>query len=164
MAEHLIFSRPILSDILSKLFNLMLSFRHVPHGFKVSYIVPVPKRNRLLFQSLKMWWLSWYRHKSYFAESIRILFSRQMSIIFSSRDNQFGFKSWVISCSNAVYSARKIIDRYIASGTTANLCAIIDLSKAFVISQYRHHALYIKLMNRQLLDMIFWMLLMHQMG
>ena len=34
MAEHLMFSHPILAVILSKLFNLMLSVRCVPRGFK----------------------------------------------------------------------------------------------------------------------------------
>jgi len=43
MAEHLMFSHPNLPVILSKLFNLMFSIRYAPHGFKFSYIVPIPK-------------------------------------------------------------------------------------------------------------------------
>ena len=43
MAEHLMFSHPIVPVMLSKLFNLMLSTRYVPHNFKFSYIVPIPK-------------------------------------------------------------------------------------------------------------------------
>jgi len=39
-----------------------------------------------------------------------------------------------------------IVNRYIKAGYTANLCAV-DLSKAF--DEINHHALYIKLMKRQ---------------
>ena len=39
-----------------------------------------------------------------------------------------------------------VIDGYIAGGSTVSLCAL-DLSKAF--DKMNHHALFIKLMNRQ---------------
>jgi hypothetical protein len=42
---------------------------------------------------------------------------------------------------------RHIVDGYVNGGSTANICAI-DLSKAF--DKMNHHALFIKLMNRQL--------------
>ena len=42
-AEHLQFCHPILSVILSKLFNLMMSCSFVSDGFRYSYIVPIPK-------------------------------------------------------------------------------------------------------------------------
>jgi len=74
--------------------------------------------------------------------------------LLSSSNKQFGFKKG-ISCSNAIYTVRNITDRYIARGSTVNLCTI-DLSKAF--DKVNHYALYIKLMKRQfpvqLLDMI----------
>jgi len=41
--EHLIFCHLILSVILSRLFNLILSTRYISLGFKSSYIVPIPK-------------------------------------------------------------------------------------------------------------------------
>ena len=41
--EHLSFCHPILSVILSRLFNLILFSRYIPLGFKRSYIVPIPK-------------------------------------------------------------------------------------------------------------------------
>ena len=53
MAEHLIFSHPILAVILSKLFNLMLSVRCVPREFKFSYIVPIPKPKDYYSKPLK---------------------------------------------------------------------------------------------------------------
>ena len=39
MAEHLMFSHPILPVILSKLFQLILLTHYVPTGFKYSYLV-----------------------------------------------------------------------------------------------------------------------------
>ena len=41
-AEHLQFCHPVLSVILSKMFQLMLLCSFVPYGFKSSYIVPIP--------------------------------------------------------------------------------------------------------------------------
>jgi len=48
LAEHLMFSHPILPVILSKLFRLILLTQYVRTGFKYSYLVPIPKpRNAL---------------------------------------------------------------------------------------------------------------------
>jgi len=46
-AEHLLFSHPVLSVILSKLFQLVLTTCHIPNGFKHSYIMPIPKTKNL---------------------------------------------------------------------------------------------------------------------
>jgi len=51
-AEHLLFSHPILSVVLSRLFRLILLCGHVPNGFKPSYIVPVPKPKESTSKSL----------------------------------------------------------------------------------------------------------------
>ena len=48
---------------------------------------------------------------------------------------------------SVIYSIRSIVDKFIAGDLTVNLCTI-DLSKAF--DKMNHHALLIKLMNRQL--------------
>ena len=42
-AELLQFCHPVLSVILAKLFNLLISCSYVPDGFSYSYIVPLPK-------------------------------------------------------------------------------------------------------------------------
>jgi len=42
-AKHLQFCHPVLSIILSKLFQLMLLCSYVPSGFRYSYIVPINK-------------------------------------------------------------------------------------------------------------------------
>jgi len=44
-----------------------------------------------------------------------------------------------------LYACRKIVDHFVNSGSTVNICAI-DLSKAF--DKVNHHALFIKLMKR----------------
>jgi len=41
--EHLQYSHPVLSVLLSKFFLLITLCRSVPNGFKRSYIVPIPK-------------------------------------------------------------------------------------------------------------------------
>ena len=64
---------------------------------------------------------------------------------FTTSDKQFGFKKG-LSCSNAIYSIKTVIDEYVACGSTVSLRAL-DLSKAF--DKMNHHALLIKLMNRQ---------------
>jgi len=42
-AEHLKYSHPVLSCVLSILFNSMVKLGHVPHSFGKSYTVPVLK-------------------------------------------------------------------------------------------------------------------------
>jgi len=70
----------------------------------------------------------------------------RFSNVFKSADNQCGFKKG-IGCNYAIYNARKIVDKFISLGCTANLCAI-DLSKAF--DKVNHLALLIKLMKRHI--------------
>ena len=65
---------------------------------------------------------------------------------FASADNQFGFKKG-LGCSHAIFSVRSVVEQFVNSGNTVNLCAI-DLSKAF--DKTNHHALFIKLMNRNI--------------
>ena len=70
----------------------------------------------------------------------------RFSNLLSPSENQFGFQKG-LSCSHAVFSARKIVDSFIRGGNTANLCSI-DLSKAF--DKVNHHGLYLKLMKRRI--------------
>ena len=58
--------------------------------------------------------------------------------VFATEDNQFGFKK-NLSCSHAIYKVRNVADRYVNGGNIVNLCAIVN-----------HHALYIKLMKRNI--------------
>ena len=53
MAEHLMYCRPILSTILSKLFTMILQTAHIPSSFKSSCIVPIPKIKDFRSKTLK---------------------------------------------------------------------------------------------------------------
>jgi len=53
--------------------------------------------------------------------------------------------SRALGCSHAIFSVRKIIQRFTKAGYTANLCSI-DLSKVF--GKVNHSCLFLKLMNR----------------
>ena len=66
--------------------------------------------------------------------------------VFVTEDNQFGFKK-NLSCRHAIYRVRNVVDRYVNGGNTVHLRAI-DLTNAF--DKVNHHALYIKLMKRNI--------------
>ena len=67
-----------------------------------------------------------------------------MILFLKSNDNQFRFKR-NHGCTTAIYTVRKIIDKYLNGGNTVNVCAI-DISKAF--GKTNHHGLSLKLMKR----------------
>ena len=46
-AEHLKFSHPIVTSLLSKLFRLMLKINYVPAGFGLGVTIPIPKHDSL---------------------------------------------------------------------------------------------------------------------
>ena len=65
-----------------------------------------------------------------------------------------------MGCTQAIYACRNIVDHCVQSGNTINMCAL-DLSKAF--DKMNHHALFIKLMKRNIpvtlliiLEIYFW--------
>ena len=60
-------------------------------------------------------------------------------------DHQFGFKGR-LSCTNAIYNVRNVIEKFVSYVSTINVCAI-DLSKAF--DRMNHHVLLMKLMDRK---------------
>jgi len=144
--EHLMYCHPILSCILAKLFNLMLLCSHVPSSFGRSYTIPIAKVKDC-------------RTKAMTTDDFRgIAISCVLSKVFehcvfdrfkdylSVSDNQFGFQKG-LGCSHAIYTVRNIVEQCNNGGSTVNLCAL-DLSKAF--DKTNHHALFIKLMNRNL--------------
>ena len=143
-AEHLIYSHPSISVVLSKLFRLIMLNRHVPAGFRYSYIVPVPK--------LKDCRTKFVTCDDFRGVAISPVISKvfehcildKFGSSFSSCDSQFGFKKGS-GCRNAIYLVRKIVDEITKTGNTANICSI-DLSKAF--DKVNHFGIYIKLMKR----------------
>jgi len=145
-AEHVLFSHPILHLILTKLFQLIMLYHYVPDGFRYSYVVPLPKlkdcRNKAMtcddFRGIAI--------SPVLSKAFEYCLLDRFSNVFKSADNQYGFKKG-IGCNYAIYTTRKIVDKFISLGCTANLCAI-DLSKAF--DKVNHHALFIKLMKRHI--------------
>ena len=144
--EHLQYSHPVLSVLLSKLFKLIVACHYIPVGFKRSYIVPIPK-------------LKDCRTKAVCCDDFRgIAISPMLSKVFEhsilqqlqsyivTSDNQFGFKKGV-GCSHAIYTVRNIVDYWVSRGSCANLCTV-DLAKAF--DKVNHHALFIKLMKKHI--------------
>ena len=143
-AEHLLNSHPSLPVVLCKLFKLIMSYNHVPQGFRYSYIVPISK-------------VKDYRTRAMTCNDFRgIAVSPVISKVFeyclldrfqsylSSSDQQFGLKKG-LGCRNAIYTVRQIVDDLTKGGSTVNMCAI-GLSKAF--DKVNHYALYIKPMKR----------------
>jgi len=140
------YCHPSVSVMMAKLFQTILVSGVVPDGFKHSYIVPVPKVKDC-------------RSKAMHCDDFRgIAISSVISKIFehclidrfkdflSTSDNQFGFKK-ALGCSHAIYSLRKIVERFIKAGYTANICSV-DLSKAF--DKVNHSGLFLKLMSRRI--------------
>ena len=58
----------------------------------------------------------------------RLLVNGDITYCFTISDNQFGFKK-EHGCSHAIYTLRCVVDSYLASGSTINVCAL-DLTKA----------------------------------
>ena len=143
-SEHLKFSHPIVISILTKLFNCFVSAGHIPDSFGASYTVPVPKydgRTRALsvndFRGISI--------SPVISKLFEMSILDKFAIYFSSSDHQFGFKKFS-SCRHAIYCVRNVIESFIASGSTVNVCAL-DLSKAF--DRMNHYALLDKLIDRK---------------
>jgi len=116
-AEHLQYSHPMLSVILTKLFRIILVSGLIPSGFKHSYIVPTPK-------------IKDCRTKAMSCDDFRgIAISPILSKVFEhclltylqsyvvSNDNQFGFRKGLGS-SHAIYTVCNIVDQFTARGST----------------------------------------------
>ncbi len=146
-AEHLQYCHSLLSVVLARLFNLIVSTGYTPAGFGYSYTVPIPKQRANVFS--KAHTVDDFRGISIspviskvFEHCILVRFNRY----FVTTDNQFSYKRQ-LGCTAAVHTFRCVVDHYVQNGTTINVCAM-DLSKAF--DRIIHHGLYIKLMKRRI--------------
>ena len=133
----------------------MLIFGCLPSAFGRSYTVPLPKGGHGIEKCLTVVDFRGISISPVLSKIFKHCLLDLYATFFTTSDNQFGFKKR-LSCSNAIYSIRTVIDGYISGGSTVSLCAL-DLSKAF--DKMNHHALLIKLMNGQvpinLLEMIY---------
>jgi hypothetical protein len=144
-AEHLQNCHPLLPGVLAKLFNNFVQAGYVPEQFGRSFTVPLCK----VKNASKHLTVDDFRGISISPVLSKVfehcVVARYGNFLVTS-DNQFGFKKSV-GCSHAIYTVRSVVDSYINSGSTVNLCAI-DISKAF--DRMNHHGLFIKLMQRSL--------------
>jgi len=145
-AEHLLNSHPILSSILTKLFNLMLLCSHVPESFGLSYTIPIPKIKDCRTKSMTTDDFRGIAISCVVSKVFELCIYDRFKQFFVVSDNQFGFRKG-LGCSHAIYTVRNVVEQYVKGGCTVNLCAL-DLSKAY--DKTNHHALFIKLMNRDL--------------
>ena len=118
----------------------------MPTGFKLNYIVPIPKVKDCRTKSMTCDDFRGIAISPILSKVFEHCFLDRYKNYLISADNQFGFKKGV-SCGFAVYSVRQIVDKFVGGGCTVNLCSL-DLSKAF--DKVNHCGLFLKLMKRQL--------------
>ena len=112
MAEHLQYCHPIVSVILSKLFQLIMLTQYVPSGFKLSYIglVPIPKVKDTLFTALKCDNFRGIAISPILSKVFEhCILERYQSFLYSN-NNQYGFKKGV-SCNHAIFAVRNVAVR-----------------------------------------------------
>ena len=144
-AEHLIRCHPILVSILSKLFNLIIYFTLLPTSYCQSYTIPLLKIKDCFSKSLSCSDFRGIAISNIFSKVFEYCLFSKFSSYFATDVRQFGFKKNT-GCSNAIFTARTIIENFINFGDTANLCTT-DVSKAF--DKVNHYALFTKLMDRK---------------
>ena len=143
--EHLQFAHPIVYSCITLLFNLMVSFKHVPAAFGEGIIIPIPKgdknRKHDKLEDFRGITISCTISKNFETSLMRYLRN-----YFLTSERQFGFKSKV-GCSDAIYSLRKTVEHFTNRGSTVNICSM-DLSKAF--DKVNFKMLFCKLMDRKI--------------
>jgi len=129
-----VYSHPVLVVILLRLFNLIMSVGDVFYGFRLSYTVPYQRKIPLVRGTSLIISISSVKSKMF----EHCVLSRCSKYLETS-PNQFGFKKG-FSCGHAIYSVRKVVEKYVSGGSTVNVC-LLDLSKAF--DKMNHCAMYI---------------------
>ena len=145
-AEHLRYSHPILSCVLTKLFNLILRFGKFPLAFGYSYTVPVCKLQDSRTKAVTTDDFRGVAISPIISKTFEHCVPKKFGDYFRTHDNQFAFKKGR-GCSHAIYAARNAIERLVNGGSTVSLCAL-DVSKAY--DKVNHCALFVKLMKRQI--------------
>jgi len=127
IAEHLQYCHPILSVILSKLLQLIMLTQHVPSGFKLSYIIPIPKVKDTLSTAFKCDNFRGIAINAILSKVFEHCILEQYHSFQYSSDNQYVFEKGV-SCNHAIFAVRNIVDSFVSKCSTVNLCAI-DIAK-----------------------------------
>ena len=122
-------AHPIVAQLLTKLFNLMLIYEYVPNSFGRGILIPIPKsdagRGDAQMDNYRGISLNPIISKL-FEKCLLILFKR----VLCTSNMQFGFKAKT-GCSHAVYTVRKTIEYFAKRQTTVNVCGL-DIAKALI--------------------------------
>ena len=89
--EHLQYSHPVLSVLLSKLFMLVVLSRCIPKGFKRSYIVPIPKVKDCRTKAMSCSDFRGIAISPIVSKVFEHCLLKQLQSFINSDDSQFGF-------------------------------------------------------------------------
>jgi len=107
-----------------------------------SYTVPLVKSNYIVLSgSLRVQDFRGISISSVLSKIFEYYILNRFANFLTSSDNQFGFKK-KIGCVLAIFSMRRVIERYTINGSTVNICAL-DPTMAF-------DKIFIKLMKRNI--------------
>ena len=95
------YCHPILSCVLSKLFNLMIVNSYVPAAFGYSYTVPLSKVSDCRTKALTCNDFRGIAISAIISKTFEYCILERFEYFFLSKDNQFGFKKRV-GCTHAV--------------------------------------------------------------
>ena len=116
----------------------------VPTQFGVSYTAPLLKGNKGYNKKLTVQDFRGISISPVVSKVLEHCILDRFNDFLTTSDNQFKFKK-SLSCPQAIYCVRNIVNHYVSNGSTVNLCAL-DITKAF--DCMNHHGLCIKLMSR----------------
>ena len=126
--EHLTHSHPVVKQLLAALFNLMLRVGYVPSDFGRGLLIPIPKDS----SSRGIMKVKQFRGIT-ISPVISKIFEHCLLTLYGhflySSDRQFSFKKH-LGCPHAIFTVRKVIDYFVANGSTVNVCCL-DISSAF---------------------------------
>ena len=105
--KHMLFSHPILSVILSKLFQLIWLTEYIPDGFKYNYIVPIPKPKDCHSKTMTYNDFRGIAISPIVSKNFEYCFLDSFQSLLATNDNQFGFKKGV-GCRHAIYKCKKL--------------------------------------------------------
>jgi len=113
-AEHVQNSHPVLTVLLSLLFNMIIVHSMVPDDFGRGIIIPLVKNNEGNKTSSDN-----YRGitlSTVLSKLFEMLLLNDLQSYLQSDSLQFGFKK--SSCSHAVFALRSVVEHYCKSGST----------------------------------------------
>ena len=141
-AEHLKHAGDNLSAILTLFFNCAIVHGHLPAKFMQTNIIPIVKDKKGVLSSVDN-----YRPIAMtciMSKVFELMILNRYKDLFSTTDNQFGFKS-KHGTELCIFVLKELIDFYVTNNSPFYMC-FLDLSKAF--DRIHHRMLFEKLVSR----------------